>query len=284
MPQAASVSHCNIIRIEDTLLPAHRPVTYSRRSFYKISVVQGQGNIHYADRSFAIRDKALVFTNPLIPFHWELLDTQQQGYVCLFTPDFFGQQLQVGAMPAFQHPEAAVLSLDQEQYEYFAGLFAKAYAELHGDYAYKYDLLRSQLISLVHEGQKLQPAIAAPVPTGQASERIAALFTELLNRQFPIELSNQVLQLRTAADFAAKLHVHVNHLNKALREITGRSTSQLVQERVLTEAKILLRSTSWSVAEIAWCLGYEAANHFSAFFKAQLQLTPSQFRRQGAAD
>jgi len=284
IPEAALASHFNIIRIEDTLLRPGRPVTYSRRSFFKMSLITGNSNIHYADRSFSIRGRALVFTNPLVPFHWELLDQQQKGFVCLFTPDFFGQHMQVAAMPAFQHPDAAVIPLDETQYRYFEELFQRAFAELKGDYAFKWDLLRSQMTGIIHEGQKLQPARGVPVSAANASERIASLFTELLNRQFPLELSSQTMLVKTPADFAAQLHVHVNHLNKALREVTGRSTSQLIQERILTEAKVLLRSTDWSVSDIAWCLGYEEAHHFSAFFKAQLRLTPSQFRKQGALD
>jgi len=105
------------------------------------------------------------------------------------------------------------------------------------------------------------------------------LFTELLERQFPIELSNQVIKLNSPSAFAGQLNIHVNHLNKALKEITGKTTSQLINERVLQEAKVLLKSTNLAIAEIAWSLGFEEPNHFSSFFKSRAKITPKKFRQ-----
>ena len=82
-----------------------------------------------------------------------------------------------------------------------------------------------------------------------------------------------------ASGFARQLNVHVNHLNKALKEITGKTTSQLINERILQEAKILLRSTNWTVNEIAWSLGFEEPNHFSGFFKSKAKISPNKFRK-----
>jgi AraC family transcriptional activator of pobA len=48
----------------------------------------------------------------------------------------------------------------------------------------------------------------------------------------------------------------------------------------LQEAKILLKSTSWTINEIAWSLGFEEPNHFSGFFKTQAKTTPKNSARQ----
>jgi AraC-like DNA-binding protein len=152
------------------------------------------------------------------------------------------------------------------------------YDELNGDYAFKYDLLRNLLMEVIHAAQKMQPAIGKAVTGSNAAERIAALFADLLERQFPIELSSQVIMLHTPSAFARQLNVHVNHLNKALKEMTGRTTSQLINERIFREAGILLRSTNWTVNEIAFSLGFTEPNHFSSFFKTMAKMTPRQFR------
>lgn len=57
-----------------------------------------------------------------------------------------------------------------------------------------------------------------------AASRITNVFLELLERQFPIECTDRPLQLKTAQDYANGLAVHVNHLNRPLKEITGKST------------------------------------------------------------
>ena len=73
--------------------------------------------------------------------------------------------------------------------------------------------------------------------------------------------------------------MHVNHLNRALKETTQKTTSVLLNHRIAQEAKILLRHTHWNVSEIAHSLGFEETAHFSNFFKKQTQLSPVAFRK-----
>jgi AraC-like DNA-binding protein len=135
------------------------------------------------------------------------------------------------------------------------------------------------VLEIIHYGQKLQPQ-SITNPTHNASNRITSLFIELLERQFPIESPMQRLQLRTANDFAGRLAIHVNHLNKILKENTGKTTSHVIAARVTQEAKILLRQTDWNVSEIAYSLGFEEIAHFSNFFKKQTGSAPNIFRSQ----
>lgn len=87
--------------------------------------------------------------------------------------------------------------------------------------------------------------------------------------------------LRSASEYAAQLSVHVNHLNSAVKESTGKTTTQLISERILKEAKILLKFSNWNVSEIAFALGYNEVTHFSNFFKKQTGISPVQFRKIG---
>ena len=149
--------------------------------------------------------------------------------------------------------------------------------EIGSDYAFKYDLLRNYIAELIHLGQKLQPATAI-YSTTNATDRVSSLFTELLHRQFPIESTRQRIQLRTPKDFAERLSIHVNYLNKVLKEKTGRTTSEIINSRILQEAQILLKQTQWNISEIGYCLGFEEVAHFSNFFKKNLSLSPNSYR------
>jgi len=86
------------------------------------------------------------------------------------------------------------------------------------------------------------------------------------------------MRLRSPVDFAEQLSVHVNHLNRSLKEITGKTTSQLIAERVSQEARILLKRTNWNISEIAYSLGFEELSHFINFFKKHFNQTPKAFR------
>jgi len=111
-----------------------------------------------------------------------------------------------------------------------------------------------------------------------ANTRIASLFVELLERQFPIESSAQTMHLRSPADFATHLSVHINHLNRALKEVTGQTTSQSIAGRIVRESVTLLKHTDWNIAEIGYCLGFEEPSHFISFFKKNTGQTPKAYR------
>lgn len=275
----SGLGHFNIFKVEDLIISRDKPATYSKRNFFKVSLVNGHSKIHYADQCIEVAGSALVFTNPMIPYHWERIDEQQSGYVCIFTEAFFSRFGGIKDYPVFQSAGAAVINLVPEDVRFYNELFAKMLAELDGDYAFKYDFLRTMLMELVHSAQKLVPVAGQPNTGSNAAERITALFAELLERQFPIELSNQVIHLNSPSAFAQQLNIHVNHLNKALKETTGQTTSQLIGERIAQEARILLKSTNWTVNEIAWGLGFEEPNHFSSFFRNAVGMTPRQFRQ-----
>lgn len=111
-----------------------------------------------------------------------------------------------------------------------------------------------------------------------AASRISSLFIELLERQFPIENNSQAVQLKTPIDFAKVLGIHINHLNKVLKETTGKTTMEIINGRIAEEAKILLKQTQWNVSEIAFTLGFDEVAHFSNFFKKQTSLSPLKYR------
>jgi len=276
----SETGHFNIFKIEDILLPKSKQANYSRRSFYKVSLITGHNKLHYADKTIEITETALVFTNPNIPYKWERLSEKQTGYFCIFTEPFFNRFGNIKDYPVFQFPDMAIIALAVDEVKQYNELFLRMFTELQSDYIYKYDLLRNLLMEMIHYAQKRQPATHGNTFTGSnASERLTSLFIELLERQFPIELNYQVIKLNSPSAFAGQLNVHVNHLNKALKEITGKTTSQFINERLLQEAMILLKSTNWTITEIAWSLGFEEPNHFSSFFKNGAKITPNKFRQ-----
>lgn len=153
-------------------------------------------------------------------------------------------------------------------------------SEIRSDYTFKYDLLRSYLSELMHRAMKLRPGDVSINQGTNANIRIFHLFTELLELQFPIDTAQQTIKLRTAQDFAHQLSIHINHLNRAVKKITGKTTTQLITERLILEAMALLKYTNWNIAEIGYCLGFEDTSYFIRSFKSHSQATPKNFREK----
>jgi AraC-like DNA-binding protein len=277
------IGHFNVFEISEVQKLTRKTgsaMPYNRRAYYKISLIRGRNRAEYADKVIDIEKNALLFATPKIPYHYLPQDENQSGHFCIFTADFLVHTksgVVLDELPLFRPGGYPIFQLADEQVDELSYIFRKIQKELASDYAYKYDLLRNYLLELIHYGQKLQPATVL-YPTHTASARISSLFIELLERQFPIESPHQTLDLRTAKDFAGRLAVHVNHLNKVLKENTGKTTTDLISSRIVQEAKILLKQTDWNVSEIAYCLGFEEVAHFSNFFKKQTSLAPVAFR------
>ncbi|MDB4919014.1 AraC family transcriptional regulator [Mucilaginibacter sp.] len=276
------IGHFNVFKVDDIIAKYKKKpaMPYNRRAYYKISVISGRNKAEYADKEINIEKNALLFATPKIPYNWVPQDDNQFGYFCIFTHDFLIQNksgVVLDELPIFQPGGYPIFQLTDEESEEITLIFKKMYKEISSDYAYKYDLLRNYVLELIHYGQKLQPATSL-YPLHTASARVSSLFIELLERQFPIESPHQKLSLRTAKDYAERLAVHVNHLNKVLKENTGKTTTAIISSRIIQEAKILLKQTDWNISEIAYSLGFEEVAHFSNFFRKQTTLAPVAFR------
>ncbi|MFD2919839.1 helix-turn-helix domain-containing protein [Terrimonas rubra] len=253
---------------------------YSRKDFYKICLTTGKSIIHYADRSFEQEGTVLFFGNPYIPYSWETISTHYVGYTVLFSEDFLktsdrSESLQQS--PLFKIGGTPVLKISEQQRLFLNTIFQKMIDEQQSSYTYKDDLIRNYIHLIIHEALKLQPSEDFDQHQNAAS-RLTAVFLELLERQFPIEGVDRPLQLKTAQDYANNLHVHVNYLNRAVKETTGKPTTTLISERIISEAKALLQHTDWNIADIAYALGFEYPTYFNNYFKRQTGTNPKAFR------
>lgn len=277
------VGHFNVFNLTQlTQISREKPpVPYACRAFYKINFLTGKSRAEYPDRTVEITQPSLIFTTPKSPFTWWPMG-RQSGQFCVFTADFLHPTKSgviLDELPIFKSPEHPVYELSETQAARVQGIFENMETEITSNYAYKYDLLRAYTLELVHMGQKLQSTTMLH-PNHSAFARTTSLFIELLERQFPLENPQHKIALRTAKQFADQLALHVNHLNKVLRDSTGLTTTELISGRLVQEARALLLHTDWTIAEIADSLGFSDFAHFANFFKSETSFSPGAFRRQ----
>jgi AraC family transcriptional regulator, transcriptional activator of pobA len=267
----------NVFQIEDD---ANGVRNYSRKDFYKICLTTGQSIINYADRSFDMKGTILFFANPNIPYSWETISRSYVGYTCLFSEDFYKPSDRTESLqqsPLFKIGGTPIFHITEEKREFLNGIFRNMIVEQSTDYVFKDDLIRNYINLIIHEALKLQPAENFE-QVRNAAHRITNVFLELLERQFPIEGKDNPLQLRSAQDYASSLNLHVNYLNRVVKETTGKSTTTHISERIASEAKALLLHTDWNVADVAYALGFEYPTYFNNFFKRITGTNPKSLR------
>ncbi|MGN8067791.1 helix-turn-helix domain-containing protein [Mucilaginibacter sp. 22184] len=254
--------------------------SYSRKDFYKISLVTGNTSYFYLGTEYRLNGEewALVFTNREVPYRWEVHEGICSGYACMFTEDFLPlhTHLRPADWAVFNGNAQSVFRLDRSDESLFTGLFQKMLQEQASSYMHKYDLLFLYVLECIHGALKLHPEPENKSST--ASARLANSFRSLLAGQFPLAYPNQQVGLRTPQQFAEKLAVHTNSLNRALKEATGKTTTQLINERLMLEARALLVHSNWTISQISSSLGFEEPTHFARAFRAYSGHSPSSLR------
>jgi len=275
-----NVGQFNVFRIEDRIQSGTTSPTYIRRDFFKIMFYQGENIFHFGDKSIPVKGSTLFFFNPQVPYTYDPLTKDTKGYFCVFKDEFFKESLRLNLseLPLFAAGAQPVFHLNDHDILEVQGIFEKIYKEFNTEFIYKYELVRSYISELIYLAMKRQPSEQIFQHT-DAGTRITSVFTEMLERQFPIESTSQRFEFRSPKAFADRLSVHVNYLNRAIKKTTGRTTTDHIFERLTGEAKALLKHTDWNIAEISYVLGFEDQAHFNNFFKKQTKLNPSSFRQ-----
>jgi AraC family transcriptional activator of pobA len=256
-------------------------VSRGRRDFYKFGLVSGNITVYFGDKTVEIKDTALFFVNPNVPHSVVRHSIKTTGYACLFTETFIASSERTGILknsPLFHIGDIPVIPLNSEQAAFMTGIFQKMLSIYSSDYHYKGEVIRNCIELIIHEALRIQPSQTVS-QFKNAAVRITHLFMDLLERQFPIERTGEPLRLRTAQDFAMGLSVHINYLNRSVKNVTGKPTSVHIAGRIAAEAKALLQHTDWSVADIAYALGFEYPTYFNNYFKRVTGATPKSLRK-----
>lgn len=257
-----------------------KPLPYRRRDYFKIMLIWGDIDVYYADKVVHVKKPSLVFSNPQIPYKCERLENVEGGFYCIFNRSFFENFGNILQYSVFQPSENHVFELADAQIDFVKNIYQRMFEEIESAYVHKFDVLRNLVFELLHVAMKMQPVDQYARHPMNASQRITGMFFELLERQFPIDENFPKILLRTASDFAFQLNVHVNHLNRSIKEVTQKTTTQLIAQRIVQESQIMLRQSKLTISDIAYALGFQEVTHFNNFFKKHVGASPMKFRKQ----
>ncbi|AZA93608.1 Arabinose operon regulatory protein [Chryseobacterium nakagawai] len=134
-------------------------------------------------------------------------------------------------------------------------------------------IIKNQIISLINELEHIylsnycKNLSIAPI---QGKEKLLNEFKDLLRKHFKRE--------HYTSFYANSLSITTKYLNELLKESTGKTTKAWINDALLTEAKILLRTGSFNISEVCTILEYDNLEVFSRFFKKNTGISPSKFK------
>lgn len=113
----------------------------------------------------------------------------------------------------------------------------------------------------------------------QSNNKIQYTRKEDVCMRFVKLLADMFREERSVLFYAERLHVTPRYLSQTVKEITGKSAGELIDEMVIIEAKVLLNNVSLTIAQVAESLYFSDQFFFSKFFKRHTGISPSEFRK-----
>ncbi|QHL88916.1 helix-turn-helix domain-containing protein [Nibribacter ruber] len=247
-----------------------------KHDFYLLLYVKTGAGTHTIDfTAHPIQANSFYFLTPGQVHAWDLApDTQ--GTLLFFTAEFYRGTQEADTLRQFpffqswQHPP--VLFSSEEHMLPIQQLLQQMQQEYSQARTFQQDALRAYLELLLIQLARLYPK--------------AERQPEAPNWPFQLyQLENLVeqhyLEHQPISFYARALHLTPKYLNELCKQNLGKTTSDLLQERLILEAKRLLtHSPHLTIAQIGAVLGFEDNSYFSRFFKKHTGTTPEKFRQR----
>ena len=271
-------SHFNILKRKNCF----RTLNFSRRDYYKMVLLKGTAVLMTEKGDVTIDQPALFLSVRHVRYGWRNMSEGQEGFSCLFNETFIQPRVRDAfrkLIALFPDPTAPYLFLDEKEYQLLFQYFELLNREYAADFNFRDQMINDWLHLVLWSVIRIQ-SHRLGIQTSQFHSEFVVRFQQLLGQQFPVDGPSSSPKLKKPADYAEQLNVHVNYLNYLLKKELGKTTTELIQERMLVEAVDLLLYSNWRITEIAQALGFEYPQHFHAFFKRMSGQSPREFRSQ----
>lgn len=243
-----------------------------RHSFYVLTFFTKGSGFHEIDfDTYKVQPGSVFMMQPGQMHHWNLSD-DVEGFVVFYSQEvynlYFGQKgiedysfyHSINSVPEiiFDHAESKALL------PYFNSLIV----ENQGNKALKQDKIMN-LLDIIHIEIARKYSETYVYEKHSYNVKISE-FEKLLEKKFKDQ--------KAASFYASQLNITLKHLNRICNEILKKTTTDVITDRIILEAKRMLMDKKMTVNEIATALGYDDYSYFSRFFKKNIAMTPTAFR------
>ncbi len=140
---------------------------------------------------------------------------------------------------------------------------------------YRIEISRSILTTLLYELQSIYEKQHLIIKGKQTrKQELNALFQELVFHHYK--------EHRNVQYYADALFVSPKHLTETIKDVTGRTAGEWIDDAVILEAKVLLRNHEISIARVAEGIHFPDQSSFGKYFKKHVGMSPSDYRMVSA--
>ena len=246
-----------------------------KHDFYLIVFfTEGTGRHEVDFVEYPIHPGALFFLQPGQTHHWEF-DSKPEGFVFFHSKEFYQLSFpmkNIDDYPMFYSVQnsAMVDVRNNPQFDNIKIVFEEIYAEYKSEDLFKWEKIRL-LVDLIYiqVTRVIIDKNSHNIHTVSKSENRLRKLEKLIDEHY--------LKLKRPSDYAEMMHITTKHLNKITMNAVAKSTTDLIQERIILEAKCLLVQNEMNIQELAAYLGFEDPAYFARLFKNKTGVSPRDF-------
>jgi AraC family transcriptional regulator, transcriptional activator of pobA len=256
----------------------HFSVEYPHRhDFYEVLFITGGSGIYSIDsHEYSIKPPCIFFMTPGQAHNLEL-SKDIDGFIFLFTPDFYlinqSNKNKLLSFPFFHSVNrqyAPLYLTNEDDFLFIRNLFEKGCKSVKNNHQ-PIDLIRSLLDLILNYSTLLYPEESNVIPNTKG---------HILVKKFMLLIEENYNKNLKVNDYANMLSVSANHLTFLVKQITGKTTNEIIQEKNILEIKRLLLYTNQTITEIAMHMNFADQSYFAKYFKNCTGNTPQQFRTE----
>lgn len=248
-----------------------------RHDYYTILLVKEAGGKHMIDfNEYAFSNHQVFFVSPG-QIHQVVEEKQSTGYVVLFSPQFLAENhipcYFIDDLQLFNdHGHSPPLLVNDTEFARLAGFCEEMIQVRDFDLKYKEPAISSYIkLFLIHANNVCSLQNNHP-QNQEAANSILKNFKTLVNEKFH--------EWHQTTDYASELNVTPDYLSRVVKSLTGKTSKEFIQARIIIEAKRLIVFSDLTSKEIGYQLGFSEPANFSAFFKKHTGFPPSQFNKR----
>lgn len=252
----------------------HRP--HKHNFFLCVLFTKGSG-VHEIDfNSYDIMPGTVFFLRPGQTHYWKFQSTPE-GYIFFHTQDFYDLNFSKGKLELFpfyySYDNEPLLLLKAKDQKLVESRFKELNDECRLDMPYKSQkiasLINATYIDLARHYIRQDNTTEI---TSSSYSKTLRLLEKSIEKHFTTE--------KSAHFYADRLNITPKHLNRIVKTTLGKTTTDLIMDRVILESKRLIIHSSNSLSTISAILGYQDYAYFSRLFKIRTHRTPSGFKNE----
>lgn len=247
-----------------------------RHNYYEIFILFKGGGTHEIDFiTYPIEDNCVHYVSPG-QVHQVKRELNTFGYVILFSRDFYSIVAEkkdlLFELPFLNNNGAKpIFNITEEEMALFKPILKTMEEESQLNNQYSQDIIRSYLNIILIQSNRFYV---------QKNPDITANQNDSLFNRFRIYLEKNFSKLHKVKEYAEELGTSEKTLNEHCKKISGKTASEHIYNRIILEAKRLLKHSDQSTKEIAFFLNFHDPAHFNKFFRNQVGKSPGDFRTE----